>query len=665
MSFSQSNMENHSPTVVVVGAGVAGLVAAKTLLEQARKDHATIQVRVVEAAPVVGGRVQTDEVFLEQDPDHENHREVLSDHVSTVIMNDDNRDNCMQNHKNDIRERSNTKPAAAPFLLDHGFQVLLTAYPEVRRQLDLKSLGVKGFGQGAVLASSSSSRSSLSTIANPLTYPRGFLGTARTILFRWGLWQTMTDVWKLSSRLICRFWLCASPYEADGMTIRGYTANNHGAEDTSIPTSSSKRSSSALLGRYSTSDFLSKKYLGLSTLFVQDFLRPFFEAIYVSPLEAQNAAIFSFVLRMLAFGSASLPQRGIRGVPEQLLQQITSSHDGCLDLQLNTRVRAMRHRSLLLSPGRWELDIETSNDLQNDYDGTSRGMINQTSGAGQQDKKTTIQCDMVILAVEWPVARSLLQDQEYHVVGDNDIEDGSKNLVLKDEPRFSTSCTYYFALPEEDLPVKEPLIVLHPYREEQGEQVEDIDKYKGDGRGGPLERPLLMASADHENSTPTAPPSSCWGHFCRIANIGFPSVVQRSYAPSGWHLCAVTVFRNNVDEYSRDKPAKTSVSEDSSWPSHESVLEQVGRMLYPADEGGKGETERIRADRWRFLRRYDIAFHQPAHGTTCNWLVEGADDNMVVLCGDYVSDPTLDGAMRSGRRAAAYAYKKLQEKTRH
>ena len=81
--------------VVVIGAGLAGLVAARRLAEAGR------DVVVLEASDGVGGRVRTDEVD--------------------------------------------------GFLLDRGFQVLLTAYPAVRRWLDLDALDLRAFAPGVVV----------------------------------------------------------------------------------------------------------------------------------------------------------------------------------------------------------------------------------------------------------------------------------------------------------------------------------------------------------------------------------------------------------------------------------------------------------------------------------------------------------------------------------
>jgi len=77
------------PTIIIIGAGAAGLVAAQEL---ERAGHAPL---LLDAADRVGGRLRTDEV--------------------------------------------------EGFRLDRGFQVLLTEYPEVKRYLDLGALQLGKF----------------------------------------------------------------------------------------------------------------------------------------------------------------------------------------------------------------------------------------------------------------------------------------------------------------------------------------------------------------------------------------------------------------------------------------------------------------------------------------------------------------------------------------
>ncbi|MFN8709921.1 MAG: FAD-dependent oxidoreductase, partial [Planctomyces sp.] len=81
--------------VVIVGGGLAGLTCAKTLV------RAGIETILLEASDEVGGRVRTDEVD--------------------------------------------------GFLLDRGFQVLLTAYPEAKQQLDYSALQLQAFEPGSLI----------------------------------------------------------------------------------------------------------------------------------------------------------------------------------------------------------------------------------------------------------------------------------------------------------------------------------------------------------------------------------------------------------------------------------------------------------------------------------------------------------------------------------
>src|SRR5271169_1367839 len=107
-----------NPDVIVVGAGMSGLVAA---LELHRRG---LNVQVVEASDDVGGRVRTD------------------------VFNG--------------------------FLLDRGFQVLLTAYPEARRCLDYSALELREFEPGAVVLH----RGTFHTISDPIRRPRKILPSA-------------------------------------------------------------------------------------------------------------------------------------------------------------------------------------------------------------------------------------------------------------------------------------------------------------------------------------------------------------------------------------------------------------------------------------------------------------------------------------------------------
>src|SRR5260221_8441921 len=85
---------SNRPDVLIVGAGLAGLCAARRLHE------AGVSFQILEGSDGIGGRVRTDQMD--------------------------------------------------GFLLDRGFQVLLTAYPEARAVLDYAALDLKKFTPGTL-----------------------------------------------------------------------------------------------------------------------------------------------------------------------------------------------------------------------------------------------------------------------------------------------------------------------------------------------------------------------------------------------------------------------------------------------------------------------------------------------------------------------------------
>ena len=103
--------------VIIIGAGLAGLTAAKVLKASGKK------VLIIEASDAVGGRVRTDDV--------------------------------------------------EGFLLDRGFQVLLTAYPETKRFLNYGALNLCPFDPGALILS----KNGTDKIGDPLRRPATLIST--------------------------------------------------------------------------------------------------------------------------------------------------------------------------------------------------------------------------------------------------------------------------------------------------------------------------------------------------------------------------------------------------------------------------------------------------------------------------------------------------------
>ena len=203
------------PDVVVVGAGLAGLSAAVHL------HRAGLAVMVCEAGDEVGGRVRTDR-----------------------------RDG---------------------FLLDRGFQVVLPAYPELRRQVDLSALRLRPFLRGT-LAMTARGRACL---AGPWHGRRAAAGTAGFLL---GQPRDSVALTALSLRDML----------APGQVIR--------ATDPAATTLQDLR------GR-----------VGQATL--TEVLRPFLAGVFLDPSLDTPARLFHLIWRCFLRGGGALPADGMQSLP--------------------------------------------------------------------------------------------------------------------------------------------------------------------------------------------------------------------------------------------------------------------------------------------------------------------------------------------------------------
>jgi hypothetical protein len=570
------------------------------------------------------------------------------------------------------------------FQLDRGFQILLTGYPAVKEQLDLQKLGVRCFGQGAVLAgpavengsnsnngssnidktnskstkntstnnaSTDTNTAKLSYVANPLTCPRLLFATIKCAVFRWGLFATLRDVFRIVVHLLIP-WLRQEPYARMRAMLqweRGTTTSN---QDRNVAAAVSNAGGTAKLQQpllsgqsnnqndpnananpITTAHYL-EHTLGISLGMRQEFLRPFFEAIYVSSLTQQSPAMFDFVLRALAFGGAALPKNGMGAVPQQLMEQILKNSrnrkDGGGIQTVVFHFEATVEKIVSLgnnekpSHGQKSTSNQRSNTNGNSNCGGYSVVFTSPASGG---KPTHATYDAVILAVEEPAARGILGEQENanHERVSNDTK--TRNSECKSHTR---SATFYFALPEEQLPVKEPLIVLQRYS------------------------PTEDTTGDSDGTES--------GKRMRICNVGFPSVVQSSYAPKGYHLAAVTVAEIADGRGSR---GQTDAGDNCILfaPPTDWVLSQVAQLL---------NLPMSTTESWTHIRTYTLDYHQPMQVISNERAfqqqrlypclpveAELVTEGGAVVCGDYTSHPTLDGAMRSGVRAGTLVADRL------
>jgi tRNA-Thr(GGU) m(6)t(6)A37 methyltransferase TsaA len=119
-----------------------------------------------------------------------------------------------------------------------------------------------------------------------------------------------------------------------------------------------------------------------------------------------------------------------------------------------------------------------------------------------------------------------------------------------------------------------------------------------------------------------------------LNNVCFPSNVQASYAPEGRALCSATIIDSLTDVTDPEGAAQKHLMK-----------------LFPDANVGS----------WTFERLYRVPFAQPRQQLDKPDL-EGspAYSDSIYVCGDHLTDPSLNGALASGRRAAAACLKSLR-----
>ncbi|MFC7249991.1 NAD(P)/FAD-dependent oxidoreductase [Halomicroarcula sp. GCM10025324] len=207
--------------VAVAGGGLAGLVAARHLAE------AGVDVTVFEERDEVGGRVRS------------------------------------------VHEDGYT--------YDRGFQVLFSAYPAVKRELDVNALAPRRFSPGATIARPNHR----SVLSDPLRVPSAAVET----LFN----REVSTADKLRLFRLQRELAGEDPetlLDRGGSTIRDYLADQ-----------------------------------GFSKWFVERFAAPFYGGITLDRSLGTDSAVFEYTYKMLSEGEIFVPAGGMQAMPEQLAQR--------------------------------------------------------------------------------------------------------------------------------------------------------------------------------------------------------------------------------------------------------------------------------------------------------------------------------------------------------
>jgi phytoene dehydrogenase-like protein len=238
--------------VVVIGAGLSGLAAARQIQQSG------LSVVVLESSDAVGGRVRTDNVD--------------------------------------------------GFLLDRGFQVLLTAYPELATQVDMDALDLQAFDPGALvwLQSKNGGPGKGHVVSDPFRKPSTLFAT------------TFAPIGSVIDKLrivVLRL-----------RVLRGAAPN--------------------LLRNNDMSTLDALRSAGFSHRMIKTFFTPLFGGVQLDPQLATSRLMFDIIFRSLSEGLSVLPARGMQALPEQL-----ASHLAHNTVRLNAPVASLDGTTVVLSTG--------------------------------------------------------------------------------------------------------------------------------------------------------------------------------------------------------------------------------------------------------------------------------------------------------------------------
>jgi len=239
-------MTNIDDPVIIVGSGIAGLACAHRLNTRGAR------LQVLETTSRVGGRIKTDRLD--------------------------------------------------GYLLDRGFQVLQTAYPEARHALDYRRLDLQNFAPGDMIRI----RGRFYTLADPLRRPGALIGSLTA------------PIGSLADRL---------------RLLRLARRVTRGPLD----------------DLFRQPELTSMQFLrgeGFSETMIKRFFVPFFGGVCLDPQIRASSRVLQYVLRMFAGGEAALPAGGMQQIPQQLAGDLPKK-----SLRTGVRVNHVSNDGVALGDG--------------------------------------------------------------------------------------------------------------------------------------------------------------------------------------------------------------------------------------------------------------------------------------------------------------------------
>jgi protoporphyrinogen oxidase len=211
--------------IYIIGAGISGLIAALEL------ERAGFRPVILEASDRIGGRMKTDEVD--------------------------------------------------GFLLDHGFQVLNTAYPEAKKYLDFQALHLKTFDPGAVIFDQNDTYIISDPMRNPLKVVSMAFSKVGTFMDKVKMFSLTQELKNKSNQEI---------FAGENIPTHQYLKN-----------------------------------YGFSDRIIENFFSPFFRGIFLEKHLNTSARMFEFVFKMFAQGHAAVPEKGMGEIPAMIREQLSET----------------------------------------------------------------------------------------------------------------------------------------------------------------------------------------------------------------------------------------------------------------------------------------------------------------------------------------------------
>ena len=239
-------MKQKSPSIHIIGGGISGLIAARVLEEHG------LSATIIEATDRLGGRVKTDVVD--------------------------------------------------GYNLDHGFQVLLTAYPAAKKYLDFDALALQEFLPGSAIFKNGKQK----IIGDPL---RNLSLLIPTLFSEIGTVNDKLKILALNRRLKKKS--IQNIFAEKEQTTHAYLEN-----------------------------------IGFSEAIITNFFTPFFSGIFLENKLDTSSRMFEFVYKMFGEGNAALPKDGIQAIPKQLFEKLKNTT--CV---FNTKVKSVENGSIILESG--------------------------------------------------------------------------------------------------------------------------------------------------------------------------------------------------------------------------------------------------------------------------------------------------------------------------